>query len=389
MPRNERVFVVFVASPSDLEPERSRLEEVIRECNVTWSQTLGLRLDLVRWETHGYPGVGQDAQEVLNRELPDDYDIFVGIMWAKYGTPTGRAGSGTEEEFSRALRRFRANPDAVKIMFYFKDAPIRPSAIDSEEIKRIQQFRSSLGVEGVLHWTFTTLEDFERLLRLHLARQIQTYSGIQVSEGSIAVSKTKALPEARDEEETGYLEMLDIIEEFTSKLSQITERISTETRKLGDKLAERTKEITDFAAEGRTQPNRLEAKALIEKGATDMNQYVVRMKTEIPLFRESWTRSADAVARAALLSADFAPQNQKQVREAYDALNALVHALGLSYDQVQTFHTTVLRLPRLTSGLNRAKRETAGVLEELMASIAAGRRVILEALKNLESSLDK
>ena len=71
MPRNETVLVVFVASPEDVEPERNRLEEVIRELNVAWSRTLGVRLDLVRWETHGYPGIGSDAQDVLNRELPN------------------------------------------------------------------------------------------------------------------------------------------------------------------------------------------------------------------------------------------------------------------------------------------------------------------------------
>lgn len=70
MPRNERVIVVFVASPSDLDPERNRLEEVIRELNVTWSRLLGVRLDLVRWETHGFPGIGEDAQDMLNHELP-------------------------------------------------------------------------------------------------------------------------------------------------------------------------------------------------------------------------------------------------------------------------------------------------------------------------------
>ena len=94
-PRDERVFVVFVASPSDMQPQRDALEEVIRELNLTWSRKLGIRLDLVRWETHGVP----DAQDVLNRELPDDPDIFIGLMWGRYGTPTSSAGSGTEEEF--------------------------------------------------------------------------------------------------------------------------------------------------------------------------------------------------------------------------------------------------------------------------------------------------
>ena len=124
MPRDERVFVVFVASPSDMQPERDALEEVIRELNLTWSRKLGIRLDLVRWETHGVPGFGADAQDVLNRRLPDDSDIFIGLMWGRYGTPTSSAGSGTEEEFKRALERYRQNSASIKIMIYFKDAPL-------------------------------------------------------------------------------------------------------------------------------------------------------------------------------------------------------------------------------------------------------------------------
>ena len=93
MARQEHVLTVFAASPGDVEAERGKLEDVIRELNVTWSRELGIRLDLVRWETHAYLGFGADGQDVINQEIPDDCDIFVGIMWCRYGTPTGRAGS--------------------------------------------------------------------------------------------------------------------------------------------------------------------------------------------------------------------------------------------------------------------------------------------------------
>ncbi len=64
MVRQEHVLTVFVASPDDVKDERDKLEEVIRELNVTWSRQLGVRLDLVRWETHVSPGMGIDPQTV-------------------------------------------------------------------------------------------------------------------------------------------------------------------------------------------------------------------------------------------------------------------------------------------------------------------------------------
>ena len=99
MPRQEHVLSVFVASPNDVQEERARLEEIVKELNDTWSRQLGLRLELLRWETHAFPNIGEDAQAVINEQVPTDYDVFIGIMWHRSGTPTGRAGSGTIEEF--------------------------------------------------------------------------------------------------------------------------------------------------------------------------------------------------------------------------------------------------------------------------------------------------
>lgn len=46
--RQEHVLTIFVASPGDVSDERTILEEVISELNITWSRDLGIRLDLVR-----------------------------------------------------------------------------------------------------------------------------------------------------------------------------------------------------------------------------------------------------------------------------------------------------------------------------------------------------
>ncbi|PYL26201.1 MAG: hypothetical protein DMF37_02915 [Verrucomicrobia bacterium] len=45
--------------------------------------------------------MGADAQDVINHQLAE-YDIFLGIMSCRFGSPTKRAHSGTEEEFNRA-----------------------------------------------------------------------------------------------------------------------------------------------------------------------------------------------------------------------------------------------------------------------------------------------
>ena len=47
--------------------------------------------------------MGSDPQQIINSQVSDEYDIFIGILWTRFGTPTERAGSGTEEEFSWSL----------------------------------------------------------------------------------------------------------------------------------------------------------------------------------------------------------------------------------------------------------------------------------------------
>ena len=386
MARDERVLVVLVASPSDLEPERNRLEEVIRELNLTWSRTFRLRLELVRWETHGYPGIGSDPQDVLNREFTDDPDIFIGLMWGRYGTPTGRAGSGTEEEFTRALARYRKDPTSVRIMFYFKDAPLIPSDIDSEQLASVQKFRKSLGAEGALYWKFVTIEEFEQLLRLHLARQIQQFAE------PVDLPKPKTRTVATRETETsdedlGLLDFLDLAEEHFGALNEITGRMSAETTSLGQKMQERTEEINAATAQSHGQLSRREARTLLEKAATDMTQFVARMKAEIPLFKELLRKGSSAAASAAIISAGMSSGDKEQVRQARTVIITLRDALGGAYEGTASFKASVEKLPRMTAVLNQAKKETAAVLGEQLESLAEGRRITAETIRALDTLL--
>jgi len=169
------VLSVFVASPADVRDARKRLERVVDELNYVWSREYGLRLELVRWETHAYSDIGTDAQNVINEQL-NEFDIFLGIMWKRFGEPTGRAESGTQEEFQRARRRYEQDPKRVRIMFYFKDAPpARLSKVDPKQLESVTKFRDEVAQSGVLHFSYKTTNEFAELVQKHLARQVQEW----------------------------------------------------------------------------------------------------------------------------------------------------------------------------------------------------------------------
>src|SRR6266851_4502917 len=116
MPEQVTKIRIFIASPSDVQKERDSLPAIINELNHTMARHLGFVIELVRWETHCHPAMGR-PQGVINEQI-GEYDIFIGVMWKRFGTPTGQADSGTEEEFDRAYQEWRRD-ETVYILFYF------------------------------------------------------------------------------------------------------------------------------------------------------------------------------------------------------------------------------------------------------------------------------
>ena len=388
MPRQENVLTVFVASPRDVSDERTRLEEVIRELNTTWSRELGLRLELVRWETHAYPGIADDAQAVINEQIPDDFDLFVGIMWCRYGTPTGRSGSGTVEEFERAKARYEANPSRVKLMVYFKDEPIPPSRLDPTQLAKVNVFRDSLGDEGALYWKFNSVDHFEKLVRLHLTRQVQAWKGQLEDSGSVGQRKlpeeTAKVPDTETEEDDlGILDLAEVFEERFQELASISERIGKATEDLGTKMTGRTAEMNALPRDSQGNVNRKVAKRFISRAAADMNQYTARLEAELPLFSDALNTGMNALVRAVTMSVDLDTDkdNAERAKEGLNAIITLRGVLTTTEESTNEFRQTVAGLPPMTSDLNKAKRGVVSVLDRLMGEFTNGQTLLRESEK--------
>ena len=200
MPRTQTLIRVFVASPSDVSPEREILTSVIEDINQTLADNI--RLDLIKWETHSPPGFGQDAQDVINQEVGDDYDILLGIMWARFGSPTRRAESGTEEEFDRALSRWKTSSESVKIMFYFKNAGIPVDRIDPEQIAKVKAFKERIASEGAFYVEFKDPEAFRTTARAHLTKVVRGWR-LADEQDTNEPPKPSPLPDQRTPERDG------------------------------------------------------------------------------------------------------------------------------------------------------------------------------------------
>lgn len=162
-------YTCFIASPSDVKPERDACEAIIEEINRTFSDS-HVSLRTVRWENDAHPAFGEDSQAVLNEQLhPEEADFFIGIFWGRFGTPTPRFESGTEEEFKLAYERWKQT-GSNRILLFFKTAPV-PQPIDTEQIEKVYQFKTDVTGKG-LYKEFQSIDDFSSSLREALSKEL-------------------------------------------------------------------------------------------------------------------------------------------------------------------------------------------------------------------------
>ena len=157
MSKEINLIKIFIGSPSDVTEERERLTKVANELNRTMGNDKNIVIELVKWETHVTPDMGR-AQSIINKQI-GPYDIFVGIMWKRFGKPTGKADSGTQEEFNDAYDCWKKS-GRPRIMFYFNQAPYTLHSVeDVDQLRKVMNFRSQLQDQG-LFWEYAGPDQF-------------------------------------------------------------------------------------------------------------------------------------------------------------------------------------------------------------------------------------
>ena len=143
---------VFISCPSDLDAERHIVESAIAELNAILKDSHRVLLKAVTWEKDVVAGAGNDAQSVINSQI--EYEIYLGLLGSRFGTKTPRAGSGTEEEFDRAYKRYKDAPATVRVLFYFKTTLDNVQHLDLAQFQKVKDFRKKLEDSGVFYLDF-------------------------------------------------------------------------------------------------------------------------------------------------------------------------------------------------------------------------------------------
>ena len=200
------VLNIFIASPSDLAEERKLLRSIVDRTNHSVGRQIGWHIDLVGWEDT-LPGYAR-PQSLINKDV-DSCDLFIGMLWQRWGQPTGEHSSGFEEEFLRARSR-RQKSETPEIWLLFKSPDENALKDPGEQLKRVLQFREEQELKKeLLYKEFKTTEDFSRTIHDDLVAYIlrihqQLIAGSAMAElAGVEAAESSSSPEQGVAAESG------------------------------------------------------------------------------------------------------------------------------------------------------------------------------------------
>jgi hypothetical protein len=377
MPKKVSLIQVFLASPGDFSEERELAADVIGELNRTVCPSHGIHLDLVKWETHAVPGFGDHPQSVINDSIPVDYDIFVGVLYRRFGTPTLRAESGTQEEFDRAFARFQSDKSSVRLMLYFKTKEFTPTLDELDQYRKVLDFKRKVGETGGLYSEYKQANDFATYLRIHLAQVIPKMTsrgmlsiseGANVEDGSqCSTTKTVGAQLVESESDAGLVELAELAEQSLISANEVTERIGSLISDFGASLNAHTSAADHLNVSGSSNP--AEAKRIINQAASTLDKFADDLERELTGFTTGFRTAFDAISRAVVLYTDMGQTGEEQRNLAAVALRANVVAINEAKVPIIEMSNSIRNLPRLTTALNRAKARVSVVMEKMIGTM--------------------
>ena len=393
MAENITLLKVFIASPGDVNEERVLLESVFDEINATFANKKGIHLSLIKWETHAYSSTGQDAQAVINNQIGNDYDVFIGILWKKFGTPTQRGASGTAEEFDAAYNRHLENQNSIRVMFYFRDTPVPPSEMDYEQLKLIKDFRNSIENKGVLHYSYKQIDEFERLVRVHLINHLNDYGvnwGIENSEEAIVLTDLSTEKDennvSQDEAEVGFLDLIINTMQGFEQGVEIFNYISDITSQMSDNMEQHTNKLNDLPKP--IDPKH--AKSITNDLADELAQYANNLQQKLPELSGSYRSAIDSFTQSAQLLVDFQLEDsdiESQINGIIETATTVRSQFSKLLDSLIGARNSLKSWPRMTTRLNHAKKDAIEAIQDYITEIEAAINITISAEQMMENVL--
>jgi hypothetical protein len=386
---------VFISCPSNLADLRGVAEAAVQEVSNTLRVTANKSLASISWKEDIVPGVAEDGQGVINQQTLRKYDIYLGMIGSRFGTPTPRAGSGTEEEFDLALDQFRSDSSSIRILFYLQAFGVNPFDLNPTELQKVVDFRTKLQEQGVLYKELESLDDALSSVKSHLlklissewdeARECWKDAGTTQNTARIpapAKSVVKAaehLPVVSLDHADTELGLLDLqvigVQEFGLAGASIV--------KLGanlDSLTEKTKaKFDDFHVDPSQGPAGI--LQVIDAYAADIDEFVSDSRGELANARFHLSKGADHIEALYEQIQQLGIKPAESPAELIATVDGIEPSLRMFRSAVLAGKQTVEKLPPMTRRFKISQRALVALFDQIALELT----LFLERLSLLKA----
>jgi hypothetical protein len=369
--KQTNLLKLFISCPSDITSELDSIRLLVDEINKTTGKQGGYIIDTLNWDIDTYTAIGTDAQDAINNQIEDEYDILVSLIWQKLGTPTKRDKSGTVEEINRALD----NPTKLSLI-YFKTTIENLNEIDLNELQKINEFKSELSSKGVLYKEFNSTPEFETKFRINLTSLISDYLKGKVINTNITPSQIdqndkyseldEFLEHVENQDESNLdIDIFNLVEEGLTYLNNITLSMNTFTSTIedfGHRLTSRTDELNKYKHIKDERLKMSKSKTVINLLAGELDDLTSRLRTELPIFTENFRGITTSYPKILYAANHY---ENEEVEELKTSVKEFRDAMDSTTNEAADFIRIIMKWPPVNNRFNHAKRDVELVLKDL------------------------
>jgi hypothetical protein len=380
---------LFISCPGDIKDELNSIEVIVKELNKTFDKISNFSIQIVHWNEDTYTDIGEDGQEIINNQI--DYDILIGILWMKLGTPTKRDKSGTVEEINRAIK----NPEKQQLIYFKTATPNNLNDIITPDLDDIMLFKEELS-KKLLYKEFENIEKFETLFRLNLSSLIKDKF---IDKQEHTISPTEIVLPKKDVKYQNIVSLIDEIENSTKGdfgdidifeinengyecFDKITINLTTLTdylKKLTTNLNKGTEEINQANNIKDTRLKLSRAKKVVNRLSKELDEFNDEINSELPDFSENLKEVGKVTSDIFLTLKSYRGIDEYDIESNTIAFrDSMESAMNSTAEMLKE----IMNWPAINLKFNTSKRNTEVTLKDLTKEIMFGLTLIDETLDN-------
>lgn len=137
------VYDLLLSCPGDVLDLKPTIDECVKSFNSTIGELNNVHVELKHWSTHSFPQSGDKPQKLLNKQFVVDCDMCIALLGTRFGTPTDKYDSGTEEEIEEMLNQKK------QVFMYFVERNVNLNDIDLEQLNKVRKFKEKYATKGL------------------------------------------------------------------------------------------------------------------------------------------------------------------------------------------------------------------------------------------------